>query len=111
MFRKLLEKIKNKFIPEKCKEKLYDYTWLESLEEILFFVGENREDFIVYTDMNELEKDIVYPINFIAYSNNFIYYAHYNNTDTGDSMNTFKVIPLSEYGYEFLEGNTKHTIH
>ena len=117
IFKNLINKIKKKFtvevevIPPWLREQFYDYTWGESLNEILFFTGENSDDFIAYTSDANLEEDIAHKINFVAYTDNFIYYAHYDNTDDEEEVSGFKLIPISQHGHDFLEGNISKTIH
>lgn len=111
MFETLVNKIKKKFTvkatPEYYEEEFYDYTWRESLNEILFYTGDSFEDFLAYVD-EDLDVDVAHRINFVGYTNDFIYYPHYNDSD---KLNGFKLLPISQYGYEFIEGNISRTIH
>lgn len=97
--------------PIHLREQFFDYTWLQALQEILFFTGEKFEDFNAYTSDVDLDYDIANILNFVAYTDNFIYYAHNDNTDDEEEISGFKLIPLSQKGYDFLEGKDKPTIH
>ena len=39
------------------------------------------------------------------------YYSYYNDRNLDEIISCFKLIPVSQYGYDFLEGNVDKTIH
>ncbi len=103
-----MKKVIKKLI-SKYKEYKNKSTWLDLLNNVLFYTDEYIEDILLASDDFEiLDIDSNTNINFICYSNNFIY-VPYIDKDC-KTNNRFDIYPLSQQGYEFFNRN-KPTIH
>ena len=98
----------NKLI-NKYKEYKNKSTWLDLLQDSLFYTDEDFDNMLLASDdFENLDVCSNNTINFICYSNDFIYVPYIDKDCKCD--NRFDVYPLSENGYDFFDRG-KQTTH